>query len=114
MEHCFRNCNRDCRRWTLEGVPVEVETREESATYRRRPITAKVTIWRGEHMLYDGEREWRVVRSETWDGGAMGLTLTYSVREKSTPAQRRENRRHLKALIEELFPGWTLSESYGM
>ena len=111
MEHCFRNCNKDCRRWTLDGVPVEVETREESATYRGKPVTATLTIWKGEHMLDDGANVWRVERSETWDGGPLGLTLTYNVREKSTEAERRENRRHLKAVIEQVFPGWTLAAS---
>lgn len=113
MEESFRNCGRPCRRWTLDGSPVEVETHTESAKYRGKPITATVTAWKGVHMLDDGREVWRVTRSETWDGGVMGLSLTYNVQQECTAAERRENRRHLKAVIEQLFPGYTLAEPCG-
>ena len=114
MEESFKNCGRVCRRWTLDdGDPVEVETHTEESVYRGKPVTALVTVWKGAHMLDDGQRVWRVTRSETWDGGPMGLTLTYSVQKQSTARERRENRKHLKAVIEQLFPGYTLVEPHG-
>lgn len=113
MEDVFQNCGRTCRRWALDGFPVEVETHTEGAMYRGKPVTATVTAWKGVHMLDDGRNVWRVTRSETWDGGAMGLSLTCNVQQEHTEAERRENRRHLKAVIEQIFPGYTLADSYG-
>ena len=113
MEDSFLNCGRMCRRWTLDDCPVEVKTRTESASYRGKPITATVTAWKGVHMLDDGKQAWRVTRSETWDGGPMGLSLTYNIQPEYTETERRENRKHLKAVIEQLFPGYTLAEPSG-
>ena len=114
MEHKFRNCNRDCRHWTLDGVPVEVERREETAPilYRNRiPVTATAEIWRGEHMLDDGFHTYKVVRSETYDAGPLGLTLTYNIQPEYTEAEKREHRRNLKRVIEQVFPGYTLADA---
>lgn len=108
MEESFMNCGKACRRWTLDDCPVEVKARTESASYRGKPVTAAVTAWKGVHMLDDGKQVWRVTRSETWDGGPMGLSLTYNIQPDYTEAERRENRKHLKAVIERLFPGYTL------
>ena len=114
MEESFRNCGKACRRWTLDGCPVEVETRTESASYRGKPVTATVTAWKGVHMLDDGKRTRRVTRSETWDGGPMGLSLTYNVQPDCAASERRRNRACRKAVIEGLFPGYALTESGGI
>lgn len=112
MEETFTNCKRQCRRWTPEGCSVEVETRTEPAQYRGKSITAVITTWKGAHMLDDGFNVWRVVRSETWDGGAMGLTLAYSVQRERTEEETREYLQNLKAVVEQVFPGYTLSNAY--
>ena len=87
MEESFMNCGKICRRWRLDDCPVEVKTRTESASYRGKPIAATVTAWKGVHMLDDGKQAWRVTRSETWDGGPMGLSLTYNIQPDYTAAE---------------------------
>lgn len=108
MEERFMNCGRLCRRWTLDGVAVEVETREDVTRCYGRDWPTRITVWKGTHMLDDGRTARKVTRSETWDSGPrVGLSLVSVIEPDGDGAERREA---LKAAVEDLFPGRTLSD----
>ncbi len=114
MVHEFVNSNRQCRRWELDGQPLEVITKEITTPYRGTDYPTVVSIWKGLHKLDDGRKIWLVDKSATFDAGPkLGVTLTFSEHPEVSPTEeeRRANRANLNAVIGQILPGFQLLDS---
>ena len=112
--HEFMNSNRQCRRWELDGHPLDVITKETTTAYRGKDYPTAVAIWKGLHKLDDGNKVWLVDKSATFDAGPkLGVTLTFIEHPVTPPTEeeRRANRANLNAVIGQILPGFQLLDS---
>lgn len=109
--HEFMNSNRICRRWELDGRPVQVIEKQGTTPYRGVDHPTVITIWKGLHMLDTGRGIWQVDQSTTCDAGPkLGTALIYDVHPAvpATEEERQANRRALDLVIRQIRPGWHL------
>ena len=110
----FMNSNRRCRRWELEGHPLEIITRETTTPYRGAEYPSTIEICKGLHKLDDGRNVWLVDKSAICDAGPnLGVSLTFAEHPEVPPSaeERMANRANLNAVIGQILPGFQLLDS---